>query len=71
VINDTKWPVRLSAAAETDFQNIVRWTFEHFGERQARKRRERRRSRRQGRINGGGGNGGDTVWSPSGRPSCG
>ena len=36
MINDTKWPVRLSAAAETDFQNIVRWTFEHFGERQAR-----------------------------------
>ena len=34
--NDTKWSVRLSAAAETDFQNIVRWTSEHFGEGQAR-----------------------------------
>jgi|TARA_Y100000031_G_C8152375_1_gene352984 toxin ParE1/3/4 len=30
-----KWQVRLSAAAETDFQNIVRWTSEHFGEGQA------------------------------------
>ncbi len=34
--DDTKWSVRLSIAAETDFQNIVRWTSEHFGERQAR-----------------------------------
>ena len=34
--DDTKWSVRISAAAETDFQNIVRWTSEHFGERQAR-----------------------------------
>ena len=34
--NDTKWSVRLSIAAETDFQNIVRWTSEHFGERQVR-----------------------------------
>lgn len=32
----TKWPVRLSAAAEADFHNIIRWTFENFGENQAR-----------------------------------
>lgn len=30
------WPVRLTAAAETDFQNILRWTTEQFGEAQAR-----------------------------------
>jgi toxin ParE1/3/4 len=30
------WPVRLAAAAEVDFQNIVRWTAEHFGDAQAR-----------------------------------
>lgn len=29
------WPVRLAAAAETDFENIVRWTAEHFGRAQA------------------------------------
>jgi toxin ParE1/3/4 len=28
-------PVRLSAAAEADFQRILRWTREHFGEAQA------------------------------------
>jgi toxin ParE1/3/4 len=30
------WPVRLAAAAEIDFQNIMRWTAERFGESQAR-----------------------------------
>lgn len=30
------WPVRLTAAAETDFQDILRWTLEQFGEAQAR-----------------------------------
>lgn len=31
-----KWPVRLSATAEADFHDIIRWTFEKFGEKQAR-----------------------------------
>jgi len=31
-----KWRVRLGAAAELDFANIVRWTAENFGRRQAR-----------------------------------
>ena len=30
------WPVRLPTAAEADFQDIVRWTAEHFGNAQAR-----------------------------------
>ncbi len=30
------WRVRLSAAAEADFQDILRWTIERFGEAQAR-----------------------------------
>jgi toxin ParE1/3/4 len=30
------WPVRLAAAAEDDFQDVLRWTAEHFGDRQAR-----------------------------------
>ncbi len=30
------WPVRLTAAAEADFHNILRWTVERFGEAQAR-----------------------------------
>lgn len=29
------WTVRLSAAAERDFQEILRWTAERFGRRQA------------------------------------
>jgi toxin ParE1/3/4 len=29
------WPVRLAAAAESDFQEILRWTAQQFGERQA------------------------------------
>jgi toxin ParE1/3/4 len=30
------WPVRLTAAAETDFRGIVQWTAERFGRAQAR-----------------------------------
>lgn len=30
------WTVRVTAAAETDFRNIVEWTAEHFGAAQAR-----------------------------------
>jgi toxin ParE1/3/4 len=30
------WTVRLSPAAAADFRSIVDWTFEQFGERQAR-----------------------------------
>jgi len=30
------WPVRLAAAAEADFQEILEWTVERFGEAQAR-----------------------------------
>ena len=29
------WPIRLNAAAEVDFQGILRWTLEQFGEVQA------------------------------------
>lgn len=32
----TRWRVRLSAAAEADFQDILRWTAERFGSTQAR-----------------------------------
>ena len=30
------WTVRLTAAAEADYQDILRWTLAHFGEAQAR-----------------------------------
>ena len=30
-----RWRIRLTMTAETDFQNILRWTSEHFGARQA------------------------------------
>ena len=30
-----RWRIRLTAAAETDFRNVLRWTSEHLGERQA------------------------------------
>ena len=30
------WTVRLTAAADSDFQGILRWTAAHFGEAQAR-----------------------------------
>jgi toxin ParE1/3/4 len=31
-----RWRVRLGAAAEVDFANILRWTAENFGTRQSR-----------------------------------
>jgi toxin ParE1/3/4 len=30
------WTVRLTATAEADFQNIIAWTLDQFGDRQAR-----------------------------------
>jgi toxin ParE1/3/4 len=30
------WPIRLAAAAEADIAQVLRWTVEHFGQRQAR-----------------------------------
>ena len=30
------WQVRLTAVAEADFQDILRWTLDHFGAAQAR-----------------------------------
>ena len=30
------WSVRLSASAEADYREILRWTLAHFGQRQAR-----------------------------------
>ena len=30
-----RWTIRLTASAETDFQNILRWTKDQFGEAQA------------------------------------
>ena len=30
-----QWMVRLTAAAEKDYQSIIEWTIEHFGEAQA------------------------------------
>jgi len=30
------WSVRLTATAETDFQNIIDWTLDQFGDMQAR-----------------------------------
>jgi toxin ParE1/3/4 len=32
----SKWRVRLSASAELDFANILKWTTENFGARQSR-----------------------------------
>ena len=32
----SSWTVRLSAAAETDYRQILRWTMENFGSAQAR-----------------------------------
>jgi toxin ParE1/3/4 len=29
-----RWPVHLAAAAEADFEGILRWTFEQFGQAQ-------------------------------------
>lgn len=33
---ERRWRVRLGAAAEVDFANIVKWTAENFGARQSR-----------------------------------
>jgi toxin ParE1/3/4 len=33
---ERRWRVRLGAAAELDFANIVKWTTENFGARQSR-----------------------------------
>ena len=33
---ERSWKVRLGAAAELDFANILKWTAENFGARQAR-----------------------------------
>jgi len=33
-MTEQAWVVRLSAAAQSDFHEIVRWTTEHFGSRQ-------------------------------------
>ena len=33
---EQKWRVRLGAAAELDFANILKWTAENFGARQSR-----------------------------------
>ena len=30
-----RWRIRLTVTAEADFRNILSWTSEHFGERQA------------------------------------
>jgi len=32
---DPRWRVRLGAAAEVDFANILRWTADNFGSSQA------------------------------------
>ena len=37
---ERRWRVRLGAAAEVDFANILKWTVENFGERQSRVYRE-------------------------------
>src|SRR5260221_13106134 len=36
VMAERKWRVRLGAAAEVDFANILKWTNENFGARQSR-----------------------------------
>ncbi len=33
---ERRWRVRLGAAVELDFANIVKWTTENFGTRQSR-----------------------------------
>jgi toxin ParE1/3/4 len=37
---ERKWRTRLGAAAELDFANILKWTTENFGARQARAYRD-------------------------------
>jgi toxin ParE1/3/4 len=36
MVEPSRWPVRLTAAAEEDFRDILRWTAERFGQAQAR-----------------------------------
>lgn len=40
-MTERKWRVRLGAAAEVDFANILKWTTENFGARQSRIYRDR------------------------------
>ena len=35
-MKSNRWSVRLTAAAEADFRQVVQWTAENFGPRQAR-----------------------------------
>lgn len=35
-MGEQKWRIRLGAAAEVDFANILKWTTENFGARQSR-----------------------------------
>jgi toxin ParE1/3/4 len=35
-MGERRWRVRLGAAAELDFANILKWTIENFGVRQSR-----------------------------------
>ncbi|HLH10455.1 MAG TPA: type II toxin-antitoxin system RelE/ParE family toxin [Methylovirgula sp.] len=35
-MDERRWRVRLGAAAEVDFANILKWTAENFGARQSR-----------------------------------
>ena len=37
---ERRWRVRLGAAAEVDFANILKWTTENFGARQSRVNRD-------------------------------
>jgi toxin ParE1/3/4 len=34
-VSERRWSVRLTATAEADFEQIVQWTIDQFGERQA------------------------------------
>lgn len=36
MVEPSRWPVRLTAAAEADFRDILRWTAQRFGQAQAR-----------------------------------
>jgi toxin ParE1/3/4 len=36
MVEPSRWPVRLTAAAEADFREILRWTTDRFGRAQAR-----------------------------------
>jgi toxin ParE1/3/4 len=34
-VSERRWTVRLTATADADFEQIVQWTIDQFGERQA------------------------------------